>query len=673
MNTARRYRLACLAAIPAAAGICAAGSGGGASGETSAAAVGRRRREMLAAAAKVDLNLRAKNPKAVFPFILARLAADTADDDCIAYLPRGAAYGGKGAMFGISSLSRILGGFRNRLPDRIVNAVRDEVTAYPHFLDGGTENHRAMKRTAGLIFGEQFPGATFHHGITGRELTRVCTAYVRDYGRTIYAASMREYLSPVYHAANTVPWVNAMECSRDPAVRLMARAIVDWMMADLAANVHHGIIVPPLLRCKAMLKGQPGMNATHLSYTMTTAWLYWGGGAHRGVSGDDIRPATSPEHAAAAYLPHPAIRSLGAKRVALPFTLLQARAGWGTIEPAAANPYGYAVRTVPEIGPPQPRQSLRNVYMARRYALGSGNFRENIHNSGYRTMIPFGAVWQSTDDYNWLTVGHPYYYVGYTPEPWKKPSPEDMWSGVSPFQQTVHYENAAILLYDIPDRDPYRDAKLRWGPHWARPARRTRPINACFAYYPTSVDEKTRSAAGFFLREGDVYVAVRPLRNGAAWRASRIPGYARIDMPGSPTGCVVEMGDADEYGSFERFQQAVAKAALDRSALRDEKRVVYRSTRGHRLEIRHRSDGWLPAASVGGVALDFDRWPAAKSPCLQCRDRVLDVNDGRTGLEINWQGPTPVYTGYRLEDGGRTVTGREYLGADGTLVREKQQ
>jgi hypothetical protein len=634
-------------------------------------AIQRRREVLLAKAARTPLNLKAANPKMQNPYILARLAVRKADREHIEYLARGARFHARASWFGMSSLARIVAAHEKQIPGEVLEEIREQVTAYPHFLDAGTENHRAMKRAAGLIFGERWRGDTFHHGISGRELAAICRKFVRDYGRAVYASSMTEYLSPVYHATNTAPWMTVAEYAKDAETRLMARAIVDWMFADLALNCCHNSIVPPLVRCKAQLKGHPGHNRLNLVPTMSTAWLYWGSSLENADAG--VESASVPHHARSSYVPHVAIRNIGAKNVALPYALRQSRASHAELEPIAANDFGYEARDEPEFGPATPRYHMRSVYLHDNYAFGAGYFRENIFDSFYRTSIPLGAVWRSNDAYARLVVGHPYWYVNYKPQPWDAPSPEDMWSGVSPFQQVVHHENAAIVLFDIPEIDPYQDVKLRWGPDWAKADPAENPIQSCFAYFPESVDQRVQTDAGFFLREGDVYIAIQPLRGQGHWSDCAVHDYDRIDMPGSVTGCVVEIGDKDEYGSFEAFQDRVAKAELDASALLSDKRVSYVSTRGHELDIRFNHDGWLPHASVNDKPLDFDAWPICESRFVTCRDRVLDSHDGRQGLTIDWRGESPVYTYFDIVDGKRQVTSREYIEADGRLIREKQE
>ena len=97
-----------------------------------------------------------------------------------------------------------------------------------------------------------------------------------------------------------------------------------------------------------------------------------------------------------------------------------------------------------------------------------------------------------------------------------------------------------------------------------------------------------------------------------------------------------------------------------------------RVARGRRccaFGVRPRKEGWLPDATMDGIALDFDQWPASLSPYLTSRDRVLDVNDGRSGFTIDWRQDLPVYSYYDLAATGRHWTKREHI-VGGKLVTE---
>ncbi len=248
------------------------------------------------------------------------------------------------------------------------------------------------------------------------------------------------------------------------------------------------------------------------------------------------------------------------------------------------------------------------------------------------------------------------------------PQADNDWLGISPFCRMVHHENAAVLLYGLPEKDPYVDLEQR-GSTKLRVDRSGKIIQSVFAYVPESVHERTQTEAGFFFREDDVYVAIRPLTAGAEWTSSTHRGFVRIAVPGNLTGVVVEVGDRREYGSFREFQTKVAAAKLDISRLVSSKSVAYESSRGHRLSVTHVPGTWLPEASVNGTQLDFETWPISESPFVTSRDHVLDINDGRNGFSIDWRGVHPIYTYYGLTDGRRVDTSRRFL-RDGKLVTE---
>jgi len=635
-------------------------------GQVSDEAIAHRKKMVIRAAGDDRFRSKAANPKLQFPIVLARLMLNPDDREALAYVPLGMRYRGKGDTFGKSSLSRLFCQFGSLLESGVVEALRDELTTYPGFLGGGTENHVAMRRTAGYLAAERFPEATFYHGLSGEKLAHECREFIRTYGRTVYANSMFEYLSPIYHAVDTAPWLNVAEFARDDGTRLMARAILDWMMADYALNYHQGVVLPPFQREKGLLTGSYQLSYAR-SLSQWTGWLYWGGGNTPQQDerfGDPKYLPNQPYglgavlHAVSSWNPHPVIRNIGAKRLPGPYRLLQSRVNWQLIEQTHLNEYGKTTLARP--GQPNSRYNMRSVYVDRDYAIGASYRHENIMDPYLRSAVPFSVAWQSEDDCNWLLPAHPYWFTLRKWEDSEDVLGNEDWSGINPFLQMVHWENAAILVWDIPQRDPYEGRFGKGSPKFPS-ERRLDLIQCAYVYVPATIDERQESPAGFFLREGDVYIAIRPLSDGAHWETSRHAGFVRLAMPGPLVGFAIEVGDKSEFGSFEAFQDKTSTGSLDLSAFQTEKRATYRSTRGHVLSLRHRSPNWLPDASVDGVALDFARWPIWESPYATCRDRVLDVNDGRQGFTIDWRGDWPEYTYYEVHGSNRKVTGREWI------------
>ena len=632
-------------------------------------------------------------PKHSNPLILCRLHLDPTDSKALAYLPVGIRDRRKGDFFGKSSLSRIWCQHGSLLSPKVKADLRAEVTSYGDFFGGGTENHMAMQRSAGYLFGEQFPDAIFYGGKTGKQVAEECGDYMRNYGQVIYARSMCEYLSTTYHGVNTAAWLNVAEFAQDDTTRLMARAILDWMFADLALNYNHGIITPPLLRANGYLADQYQL-AYPRTQTAWTAWLYFGGGLIPGIDAGTDAAFSDPKykplqpygmagvlHAVSPYVPHEAIRNLGAKRVKTPFMAWQSRINETRALKSAAGSGN------------QPGPHLRSTYTNENYAIGTGHFDEDVSLS---LALTFAVSYKSNDEHNYLMAKHPYWFTdaikGQKPKRERGPGRgqgtsrprfdvDEDWMGVSPFCQSVHWENAVVQLYDIPAKDPYTDADWKTGGHMPS-ARLPNPIQSVFVYVPETIDERLQVGNDFFFREregeSEVYIAVRPLRAGATWTPTVKKGYVRLELPAvaNLTGFAMEVGDRAEFGSFKHFQKSVTASVLDTSELDSNKEVTYTSTRGNTLYLQHQpvpntSSTWLPNASINGTTLDFDAWPISQSPYVKCSNRVLDVNDGHSGFTIDWSGDLPVYTYYDLDKGVPVITREEFIQRDKLVITQR--
>ncbi|MBL7042062.1 MAG: hypothetical protein ISR77_25735 [Pirellulaceae bacterium] len=625
--------------------------------------INRRKQLMIRAGAKDPFARRRRDPRHQFPTVLCRLSLDPRDQAALAYVPVGCRFREQGDTFGKSSLARIYCQFGHLLAPEQRAAVVQEITTYPGYFSGGTENYVNMRRTAGLLFGEWLPKENFHFDITGAQMAEECRQYIRAYGKAIYRASMVEYLSPAYHVVNTNPFLNVVDHAKSEESRIMARAVLDWMMADLALNSFHGIVLPPQQREKGLLTNHYQLNHAR-GLAQWVGWLYWGCGTtpdDESVLVSELRPEKPYNmpallHAVSSWNPHPAMLNIGAKRVRTPFMVWQSRGNWACIEPAHVNKWGKTKAAHAQ--EPNARYNMRSVYIARDYALGASYRHEDIMDPIVRNAMPFVVAWRSKHLRNWLHVAHPYWYTLRKGDD-GQPLDRNDWSDTSPFLRMVHWENAAVVLYDIPTRDPY-SGKSGKGSALFRSERGDDVIQCIFVYAPDTV-ERVERGEHFFLRDGEVFLSLRPFGGKAAWEAAPQQGFVRLAIPGAKVGFAVEVGDATEHGSFDAFQQHLAGAVLDTSHLAAATRVAYVSARGHRLDVRHTEKGWLPDARVNGVKLEFDAWPTGESPYVSCRNMVLDVNDGREGFRVDWTADLPTYSYYRIENGRKVFTRREWV------------
>ncbi|MCX7017289.1 MAG: hypothetical protein NTW86_32795 [Candidatus Sumerlaeota bacterium] len=670
-------------------------------------AIEARKQEVADAVRQIDPGEK-ESGKQSLRVAAARLQRDPSDQASLRAILRAAPYTGYNAHFTKLALAQIYGRFGASLPAPVLEALRAQAEAYDEYLGGGTENHIGMKRVAAMVFGEVFPEMKTATGLSGAELAREAVDWMRRYGREVYHSSMAEYLSPIYLGCHNEIWLTAYEYARTDEARLMSRAMLDWIWTDLAINSHLGQVLPPMPRDKLMIRLGPQMTYPN-AHIQWLSWLYWGDERsrpgveplppymaeitpNRPIKGvfDDLAPGlqTAIVPSISKLIPNDVIRNIGAKRVPTPYRLLQSRA-----DPAILLATAKKANAKTPADDAARRYTLRSVYVAQDYGIGAGYFVADPEKESLKHVTPNGIVYKSDDALNRIQVCHPYWYTAVKDEKTGKELGLDDWSGTSPFDQCLHWDNTVIHLFNIPENDPYStaanaqdiytterrktdggsDADASQGAKKWASERTPQCIRAACVYVPASIDEKQQTAWGWLLRENDVYIAVRPFgAERTEWQTcDSLPqaGHERLALYGSLMGVVIEVGARGEYGSAEAFADKVGKAPLDLSKLAAEKEVSYVSSRGTPLRLRYASRGGFPDAWVDGAALDFANWPVCESPFVACRDGVLDVNDGKNGFTIDWSADDPAYAYYTLADGKKTVTGGEWL-ENGTIRKK---
>ncbi len=603
--------------------------------------------------------------------VLARLMRDPQDAMAWENVKVVAPFAGKSAHFTKIMLAYIYGKYHASLPPGMLDVLRQQAETYEEFLGTGTENHIAMQRVSGCIFGHAFPEMKTAYGIPGKELEGLTMDWIPRYGKAVYAASMKEYLSMIYLGVHNEIWLTAAQYCPTESSRQAGQAMLDWIWSDLAVNTHLSQTVPPSTRAKLMLDHSAPMihPSTHAQWL---AWLYWGD--LRSKPGSDPLPPiaaalnkktkaskmkegnegyqTAIVPAISDLAPNEIIRNLGAKRVPLPYMLLQSRAHGSFVGAAATNPF---LKRKEKAEAEITRNHLRSAYIARDYSIGAGYFRkdETGDNEQYMHLLPTAITYRSNDLLNSIFVTHPYWYAGEphgNDEEASKVFGLDCWLGKSPFERTLHWENTVMHLFDIPETDAsVRDAKAKEAAKWTD-SRLVNPLKKACVYVPENIDETRQTSWGWVLREGDVYVSLRPVNaSQAKWETCTNEvqkGYKRLVMEGSLMALVTEVGDAAEYSDIEAFIAKVGAATLDLSQL-SAKRIDYVSSRRIPFSLQSVDSTWFPKASVKGVPLDFENWPICESPYVTSRKGVLSVNDGKAGFTVEWKGDKPVYATYQ--------------------------
>lgn len=117
-----------------------------------------------------------------------------------------------------------------------------------------TDNLRAMRDTSVYLMAEE----------TGNEATRqLYKRKIAAYVRMLYHTGMREWDSSNYHSHTLSPYHNLFDFAKDPEVKLLAKAALDWLYASGALKYYRGGFGGPRLRDYSGASVVFGGNAIH--------------------------------------------------------------------------------------------------------------------------------------------------------------------------------------------------------------------------------------------------------------------------------------------------------------------------------------------------------------------------------------------------------------------------
>ena len=520
---------------------------------------------------------------------------------------------------------------------RIQDAVTSETVSkmlYSH----GTENHAAQFVTSLYLLAQYFPDATWNVGGDRQYTSQQIMTETRDRilrrGRGFYRVGNAEHLSTTYDIVSSYPFLNLMEFAREKEMREAAEALVLYHISMLALNNFDGHIMPPFNR-RNVLQVRFGPPEKRIGRVLpmhhSAAWLYWG------------QNEVIPEDFTSSVEPH--------------YTLDYVLANWRIPEPlnriaqGADAPYEIrgAVGCFGTWGDANDLETLRYVWRDVDFAVG-GPVAQSFDPNGYFTSYHmFGISWKSPNRLRSLEVMNPYWYSNMG---------EDYWSTThSPFQQSGLHRNTAIVMFNIPGKDPWAD---RGRKDWIanRNEHFDNLIQLGQVRFPKTVDQLVRDGDFYFFREGSVYVAVRVLKPGHTmleledqWlkkQAGSSDTFYVIKSREAQTGFIFEVGTADEHGNFQSFQEKVRANPL--TVDWDKLEVFYRNCKGDELrfcydtDMSEDKDGFIwfaPDLWINGAKRDTSGWRVADSPVVSLRDGVLKVEQGGNRFKVDWSGELP--------------------------------
>src|SRR4051812_7134959 len=133
-----------------------------------------------------------------------------------------------------------------------------------------TDNLRAMRDTSMYLMAEE----------TGNEPMRLAMKRaLLDYAQTLYSVGQSEWDSPNYHPHTLAPYHNLYDFAKDPQVKGIAKATLDWLYAAAAVKYRSGGFGAPNAR-------DYGGNGAMLSNATKPLYLYFGNAPPAGDASD---------------------------------------------------------------------------------------------------------------------------------------------------------------------------------------------------------------------------------------------------------------------------------------------------------------------------------------------------------------------------------------------------
>ncbi|MGM0488837.1 MAG: hypothetical protein ACQESR_19025 [Planctomycetota bacterium] len=556
--------------------------------------------------------------------------------------------GENGNQFNYSGVAWVLGKYWDKFTPAQRDHLKARLKGFSDLLGHGTENHAIMKCVAAYLFAQYWPNETgWVRGTkTSAEVMETARGRLLSIVKGLYNCGYAENLSNNYVPVHIWPFLTLYECVADPEMKSAADAALHFHLANVAANQFEGVGITPANRdyssatLNAHSLAMPGGPSLHW-----IRWFYWPDAQNfTPIEKDDGDGMKMGYFAISSWKPPAAINSLARGQTA-PYVLTSSARGWIA--------YWGVTDSSTLMG--RPAECVRYVYRDKLYAMGSGFFQYQP-GSFYVDYNAFRAIYKSPDRFNHIECYHPYWH-----------SDDPIWEGLnSPFMQMAQHKGTAIAIFNIPTEDPWAGCGTS-GWQASRDEHFDNLIHEALVSYPTSIDQKTEENGWIFLREGDVYIAIRPLKDYTIDNDYK-PGkkavataedFNVIRSAFAQTGFVFDIATKEEFATFGAFQSAVAQnpPAVDWAKLS----VTYKSVRGDVLTAtwnppKYDAKGQRilvrPDITVNGAVVPIDSdfingVASMKSQSVTIANGVLRLQTPAGQLEVDWRGEVPKFS-YRV-------------------------
>ncbi|MBD3377910.1 hypothetical protein GF406_22970 [candidate division KSB1 bacterium] len=520
--------------------------------------------------------------------------------------------------------------------------------------DGGTENHKTMWRTSALVYSQLFPDTEKISGYTASAAKSLVVNMLREYLEQLLLTGNGEYDSQVYYPHTIEAFMNLYDFSTDAEIKQLAKFALDYYFSTYGLKVVNGAIAGAQKR--GYLTGHdPGEMEIML-------WGYF-----NDTSRDMSKAVASIQQATTTYRPNKIIWDIVRKDIPLPFEAKMSR-------PFYHMDYAHAF--------------AETFYASRSYAMG--NIQMTIVDNPNQQMV-WSVVARSDGGPLCFSGGHPM----------RKST-----SGHSPYTQTLQSKGTLMLItaptkklespdttiapnysktnrpnlwhlpaseqqsrFEIRHRQKYGQAEL--GPMILPASDSAKSVNDFFYnsmrtagswfYYPNPL-QPVQSGGIWLFDAGNTFLAVIPLTEKSFnihpgpelaaemdKQASRFfTDYSILVFPGTVSGYIVETGERDQYGTLSNFGSMIKKkTTLDKSKLKSQRLLQYRSLFGHNLLMQYNSVGLRCQATLDGEPIDWDHFTEGRvyqSPYITVGKGKLKISNGTDGYQVEFKNGIPVYS-----------------------------
>lgn len=561
--------------------------------------------------------------------------------------------------------------------------IKDYLTAawkrtdsYNLFTSEGTENHNAMTRPAAYLYAQiardsfpsDFPDAT-------QKLAEL-KHWIKDWAKMLYSSGPGEWNSSTYAPYSISGWLALYDGAKDPDVRLIAKAVLDYYATELALHYTQGIT-----------GGYESRNGNGYESVVTSgdylAWLWFGESPRKisfSVGTQNVEAATSIYAAASTYRPPKAIIQLATKKD------IQNAMFYNSKGEYLMNNPSYIKQT---------------FYVGKTFTLGAAYLPYGGFTGGDVQIQAWKFVGKVAPDTT-VTNKTANVIVGYGSKEWNKAR------GRMPWDQLVHHRNVLIQTTKVPTnfntikseiQTIINNWKTAWDADFAQrfPSdSKPNPVNmspdvldANFSYMAVwrknaSVGFELNNNIAFFTLDSN-YVAIRSIAQTAPTVSTATDNYGIKDAAGKGELCglILEAGSKQDYISLQAFKNAInSTTVLDKSQI-NTARISYKNLDGEIITMQYNSNGtftepiydwgygptkpqmaqktppfvqpvWPTGESHGRIAswsvnqttLNLNNnWPIFSGPHVILNNSVLRLYPNSIdSLHIDFTGDLPVYT-----------------------------